>query len=94
MPDQTESKQPLDKDDTVEIEDWWLDLTYKEVHLFTEGVYRGLLRLDPRPGKKLQGTILADSWYYKGGFVIGYILKALLVGLSGVGITDLLPGLT
>ena len=78
-------REPLDADDGVDVADWARDLTYREVHLFTEGVYRGLVRLDPRPGKKLQGRVLADSWYYKGGYVLGYLLKAGLMGLAGVG---------
>jgi hypothetical protein len=78
--------QPLEKDDPVRVDDWARDLTYKEVHLFTEGFYRGLLRLDPRPGKKLQGTVLADSWYYKGGYVLGYLLKAVILFAAGTGL--------
>jgi len=77
--------KPLQPDDGVSINDWAADLTYKEVHLFTEGVFRGLRQLDPRPGKKLQGRVLADSWYYKGGYVLGYLLKAVILGAAGLG---------
>lgn len=77
-----------DANDSVDLQQWAADLTYREVHLFTEGFYRGLMRLDPRPGKKLQGTVLADSWYYKGGYVLGYVAKAGLLGLSGVGLQE------
>jgi hypothetical protein len=76
----TDDDGPLDADDGVDVADWASDLTYREVHLFTEGAYRGLLRLDPRPGKKLQGRVLADSWYYKGGYVLGYLSKAVILG--------------
>jgi hypothetical protein len=77
-------KEPLSADDNVNVTDWAQDLTYREVHLFTEGVFRGLTRLDPRPGKELQGKVLADSWYYKGGFVIGYLISLVVVVAAGI----------
>jgi hypothetical protein len=78
------SGDPLGKDENIDVDDWYADLTYKEVHLFVEGFYRGLRNLDPRPGKKLQGTVLADSWYAKGGYSIGTLLHVLLVFGLGV----------
>jgi hypothetical protein len=84
MPD-----QPLDGTETakagddVGLDDWAADLSYREVHLFTEGFFRGFTRR-PFGDVKLQGRVVADSWYAKGGYVIGRILQALLV-LAGVG---------
>jgi hypothetical protein len=75
---------PLDKDDSVDVGDWYEDLTYKEVHLFVEGFYRGVRNLDPRFSRKLQGTVLGDSWYAKGGYVLGTLLHVVLVYVVGV----------
>lgn len=75
------------KDDPVNPTEWVNDLTYKEVHLFTEGFYTGLRNLDPRWKRRLQGTVLADSWYAKGGYAIGYLLKVVLVVLAGQGLS-------
>jgi hypothetical protein len=93
MTGEDSGQEPLEGSDTVHLVEWARDLTYDEVHLFIEGLYRGLVRLDPRPEKKLGGTVLADSWYYKGGFVLGYLLKAAVVGSAGVGAKNLLSGL-
>jgi len=72
----------IDADDAVDVEEWAKDLTYREVHLFTEGFWAGFTKR-PFPidrNKKLQGKVVADSWYAKGGFVIGRLLWVLLIG--------------
>lgn len=70
----------LSPDDSIDLGEWYDDLTYKEVHLFVEGFYRGFVGLDPRWGKKLQGRVIGDSWYAKGGFVLGKMGQLLLAG--------------
>ena len=74
---------PLDKSDTPDFEEWAQDLTYREVHLFVEGAFDGFRRVDPRFRKNLQGKVVGDSWYYKGGYILAYITKVLLVVLLG-----------
>lgn len=71
--------QSLDADDAVDVEEWFEDLTYKEVHLFVEGLYRGISNLSLSQ-KKLQGKVVGDSWYAKGGWIVGKLIHALLLG--------------
>ena len=78
---------PLSADDTVDVSAWKTDLTYREVHLAVEGLFDGFRQVRPRFRKRVQGTVVGDSWYYKGAFVAGYSLKALLlIGLAAVGV--------
>jgi hypothetical protein len=70
--------EPLDPDDTVAIDAWAADLTYREVHLAVEGLFDGFRRINPRFSERVQGTVVGDSWYYKAMFVVGYLLKYLL----------------
>lgn len=81
-----EETEPLDADDTVAVDDWARDLTYREIHLAVEGAFDGFRQVKPRFGKKVQGTVTGDSWYYKGAFVGGYVLKYLvLIAAAAVG---------
>jgi len=73
---------PLGANDTVNPLDWYKDLTYKEVHLLVEGLFRGIMDL-PFKRVKLQGSVLSDSWYAKGGFIIGWSVKIAVVALVG-----------
>lgn len=73
----------LSEHDTVDVAEWAADLTYREAHLFVEGFFDGFRHVDPRYGKAVQGAVTGDSWYYKGGFVIGWTLKALLLIAGG-----------
>lgn len=74
----TEDQPPLEADDGVDVDEWARDLTYREIHLSVEGVFDGFRQVRPRFRKRVQGTVVGDSWYYKSGFVVGYTLKALL----------------
>lgn len=79
--------EPLGADDSVDINEWARDLTYREVHLTVEGVFDGFRQVRPRFRKRVQGTVVGDSWYYKGGFVFGYVLKAVLaIAAAAVGV--------
>jgi hypothetical protein len=86
-----ETDEPLPADAKPDIEEWAGDLTYREAHLFTEGAFDGFRQVSPRYGKKVQGKVAADSWYYKGGFVIGWIIKALLLGAGASGLSGVSP---
>jgi hypothetical protein len=74
----------LDKSDTPDVTEWAADLTYREVHLFVEGVFDGFRRVDPRFRKNLHGKVVGDSWYYKGGYVLAYALKVVLLAIAAV----------
>lgn len=68
----------LEADDQVDAADWVADLTYREIHLSVEGLFDGFRQVRPRFRKRVQGTVVGDSWYYKGAFVAGYVLKFVL----------------
>jgi hypothetical protein len=71
----------------VDVREWYDDLTYREAHLAMEGGFDGFLHQDPRFSKSVQGRVVGDSWYYKGGYVLGWVVKALLLlalALAGV----------
>lgn len=80
MPDDTTTDDPLDSSDAIDVDDWAADLTYREAHLLTEGAFDGFRHIDPRFGKRVQGAVAGDSWYYKGGYIGGWALKAVLIG--------------
>lgn len=55
--------------------------TYKEWHAFTIGLYHGLKKLG-KPNSN--SDVEAEPHYYKGGYVIGYLLKvAILLAVGG-----------
>lgn len=85
------SEKPLKADDSVDLQDWYEDLTYREAHLFVEGFFDGFRQIDPRYGKKVQGRVVGDSWYYKGGFVIGWIVKTGLLAAGGAAASGSIP---
>ena len=87
------SDEPLDAGDGVGFDEWAADLTYREAHLFTEGFFRGFTRRPFGREVRLQGKVIADSWYAKGGYVIGRVIQALLA-LAGVGGAALAAGVT
>lgn len=80
----------LSQDDSVGIVDWLRDLTYGEVHLMVLGLYSGFVAVRPRRRLTPRGPGLpetADDWYFRGMYVAGYVLKAVvLVGLVLVGV--------
>lgn len=85
------NETPLESNDTVDVDDWAKDLTYREIHLATEGLFDGFRQVRPRFRKRVQGTVVGDSWYYKGAFVLGYLLKAILLIGAGAYGTGTLP---
>lgn len=81
---------PLPKDAGVDIEAFVSDLTYHEVHLFVEGFFRGYTGKPFGHKVKVQGTVVADSWYAKGGYVLGQFAQLgkwflILVGVYVLG---------
>lgn len=59
-----------------------------EWHAFTHGVYNSLARKRPHPPKELPDDpdIQAEPHYYKGGWIIGTLLHAVLVLALGIGV--------
>lgn len=74
-------------DPTSEIGFWkWLDdLTWNEVHLMVLGLYAGFVAIRPRPRHQPVGRLNWEhnEWYWKGMYVAGYVLKALILGAVG-----------
>lgn len=80
-------RMTVSKEDTVDIVDFYEDLTYYEVHIAVEGLFDGFRQVRPRFGKKVQGKVVADSWYYKFLYVFGYLLKYVILIVAGLGVT-------
>jgi len=51
-----------------------------EWHAFTHGLYGGLRSMKLMPSNN---DVEAEPHYYKGGYVLGTLLQAVLVGLVG-----------
>lgn len=77
---------PLKQGDYVGVRAWFRDLTYGEVHLFLLGLYSGFVAIRPKRRAVPRGPGLppGDDWYNRAGYVAGYVLKVLAVGLATV----------
>lgn len=77
--------------DIVGIGSWLKDFTYNEAHLFILGFYSGFTAVRPRPRQEPNDAYKRrlnwkhNAWYWKGAYVLGYTLKAILA--FGVGLT-------
>jgi hypothetical protein len=82
--------------DSIKLLAWFKDLTYQEVHLFVLGMYSGLVAIRPKrravprgPGLGKEGG--PDTWYHRGGYILGYIIKVL--ALAWLKVWNLVPSL-
>jgi hypothetical protein len=78
----------LEGNDSIGITAWFKDLTYAEVHLAAMGLYAGFVAIRPKRRQipNIEGfdpDTAADKWYYRGMYVIGYVLKIGLLLLLG-----------
>lgn len=70
---------------------WFRDFTYNEAHLMILGFYSGFVAIRPKPrqfpSESLREALRWEhnSWYWKGMYVVGYALKAILTGLWATG---------
>ena len=80
--------------DSASIREWLHDLTYGEVHLFTLGFYSGLTAVRPTRRAVPEGPGLPDNnkWYHRGGYILGYILKILVIAGMGIDNADAILG--
>lgn len=68
------------------------DLTWNEIHLLWLGLYSGFVAVRPRPRQEPNDETKAmlkwrvNQWYWKIGYIVGYLLKVL--ALVAIGYTN------
>lgn len=89
--------------DSVSLKETIQGLTYNELHLFWMGLYSGFVAMRPKHRQEPKASMKeslnweSNKWYWQGAYILGYILKVILLGGTGMmlgpeGIKNLLAG--
>lgn len=85
-PSVTSADPDLEADGSIGLTTWFHDLTWNEAHLLVLGLYAGFVAVRPKPRHTPVGRLNweKNEWYWKGAYILGYLLKLFLVGTLGV----------